>query len=351
MKRKKTKSIQTAQVKIGDMSPVSIQSMTTTKTHDVAATVKQIHKLEMAGCEIVRVAVPNSQSADALSEIKKQIHIPLVADIHFDHKLALRSVEAGVDKIRINPGNIGSEEKIAAVLDACNEAKIPIRIGVNGGSLEKDILAQYGKPTVRAIMESAKRHIQICESHHFFDLAVSLKSSDVPTMIEVNRQFSQEYDYPLHLGVTEAGTVNSGSLRSAIGVGTLLSEGIGDTIRISLSGDPVQEVVVARRILQTLGLRSGGVKVVSCPTCGRTSYDVAGIATELENRLESIHKDIRIAVMGCVVNGPGEAREADLGIAGAGENRVMLFERGVKKALLPLDNIVDEIMERVKNLK
>ena len=343
--RRKTKKIRVANLFIGGDAPVSIQSMINTR--DLASSIEQIRRLETAGCEIVRMAVPDTASVKLFSAIKKQIHIPLVADIHFDYKLALAAIDAGADKIRINPGNIGSANRIKEVLSACSAAGIPIRIGVNGGSLEKDILQQYGHPVPEALIESAARHIRLCEEQGFYDLIVSIKASDVPGMIAANRFFSQRFDYPLHLGVTESGTEQSGSIRSTVGIGTLLAEGIGDTIRVSLSGDPVREIYVAKKILSALKLRRGGVTVISCPTCGRASYDVAAIAEDLEARTEHIQKEMHVAVMGCVVNGPGEAREADLGIAGAGDGKVMLFENGNKIDVFPLESIVDLLIERI----
>ncbi len=327
---------------------MSIQSMINTSSTDVEACIDQIWQLETAGCEIVRMAVPNKESVSAFAAIKKRISIPLVADIHFDHSLALGALDAGADKIRINPGNIGSEEKVKTILDACSKKNVPIRIGVNAGSLEKSLLKKYGHPTPQALLESAMKHIKICERHGFDNLLVSIKASDVMTMIEANRLFSKTYDYPLHLGVTESGTEKSGSLRSAIGIGTLLAEGIGDTIRVSLSTDPVKEISVAKGILQALGLRKDAVRVISCPTCGRTVFDLETIARDVEERLEGIDKDMTVAVMGCVVNGPGEAREADIGIAGAGEGKVLLFEKGNKKGLYPIEGIVDILVEMVK---
>jgi len=351
IKRKQTKKIKVGNVFIGGDAPLTIQSMINTKSDDVEASIDQIWQLETAGCEIVRMAVPNSDAVPAFAAIKKRIGIPLVADIHFDHKLALAALDAGADKIRINPGNIGSEEKVKAVLDACKAKHVPIRIGVNAGSLEKELLEQYGHPTPEALLASAARHIAICEKYGFDDVIVSIKASDVMTMIAANRLFSEKFDYPLHLGVTEAGTEKMGSLRSAIGIGTLLAEGIGDTLRVSLAADPVKEIATAKQILQALGLRKDAVRVIACPTCGRTNYDVPSIARELEERVEGLNKEITVAIMGCVVNGPGEAREADLGIAGAGDGKVMLFEKGNKKGLYPIEGIVDKLIKRMMNDK
>lgn len=347
IKRKQTRKVKVGNIYIGGDAPVSIQSMINTKAEDVEASIDQIWQLEAAGCEIVRMAVPNAEAVSAFAQIKKRIGIPLVADIHFDYKLALSALDAGADKIRINPGNIGSENKIKAVLDACKAKKIPIRIGVNAGSLEKDILEKYGHPTSEALVESASRHISICEKHGFEDVIVSIKASHVMNMIAANRLFSEKFDYPLHLGVTEAGTEKLGSLRSAIGIGTLLAEGIGDTLRVSLAADPVKEIATAKQILQALGLRKDAVRVIACPTCGRTNFDLPTIARELEDRVEGLNKEITVAVMGCVVNGPGEAREADLGIAGAGDGKVMLFKKGNKIGLFPIEGIVDKLYEIV----
>jgi len=345
--RKITRKVYVGKMAIGGDAPISIQSMINTKSDDVEASIDQIWQLETAGCEIVRMAVPNSAAVPAFAEIKKRIGIPLVADIHFDYKLALASLDAGADKIRINPGNIGSEDKVKAVLDACKKKNVPIRIGVNAGSMEKDILEKYGHPTPEALLESAERHIAICEKYGFDDVLVSIKASNVMNMIAANRLFSEKYDYPLHLGVTEAGTEKMGSLRSAIGIGTLLAEGIGDTLRVSLAADPVKEIATAKHILQALDLRKDAVRVIACPTCGRTNYDLPTIARELEERVEGLNKEITVAVMGCVVNGPGEAREADLGIAGAGEGKVMLFENGNKIGLFPIEGIVDKLVKMI----
>lgn len=350
IERKKTKQVKVGRLYIGGEAPVSIQSMINTPSTDVEACIDQIWRLETAGCEIVRMAVPNAAAVPAFAAIKKRIGIPLVADIHFDHKLALGALDAGADKIRINPGNIGSEDKVKTVLDACKAKGVPIRIGVNAGSMEKDILEKYGHPTPEALVESASRHIAFCEKYGFEDVIVSIKASDVMTMIGANRLFSEKYDYPLHLGVTEAGTEKSGSLRSAVGIGALLSEGIGDTLRVSLAADPVKEIQAAKQILQALGMRKNAVRVVACPTCGRTSYPVPAIAEELEQRVEGLDKELTVAVMGCVVNGPGEAREADLGIAGAGDGKVMLFEKGNKTGLFPIEGIVDKLVEIINKM-
>lgn len=346
--RKQTRKIRIGGMYIGGDAPVSIQSMLNTPAQDTDAAIEQALHLEAAGCEILRMAVPNSASLLTFAELKKRIRMPLVADIHFDHKLALGALDAGADKIRINPGNIGSEDRIRTVLKACAVNKVPIRIGVNGGSLEKDILERFGHPTPEALVESAGRHIRICEKAGFEDIVVSIKSSDLPVTIAANRLFSKKYDYPLHLGITESGTIRSGSIRSAAGIGAMLAEGIGDTIRVSLSGDPLQEIRVATTLLDALGLRRRGLRVISCPGCGRSTYDIAAVAEELEDRLAGIDKNLTVAVMGCVVNGPGEAREADIGIAGAGPGKVMLFENGMKKDLLPLEGIVDRLLALIR---
>ncbi|OGI26363.1 MAG: 4-hydroxy-3-methylbut-2-en-1-yl diphosphate synthase [Candidatus Moranbacteria bacterium RBG_13_45_13] len=328
MKRRKTRKVKIGNIYIGGDAPVAVQSMANTKTSDVAATVRQIKELEKAGCEIIRVAVPDMQAAKALGKIKKKISIPLVADIHFSHELALEAVRQGVDKLRINPGNIGSVEKVKQVVAACKKKKIPIRIGVNAGSLEKDILAKYkNKATAAGMVESAMRHIQILEKLNFRDIVISLKASDIERTVESYKLFSKKVDYPLHLGITEAGTSFRGTIMSSIGIGHLLYEGIGDTIRVSLTADPVEEVKVAWEILRSLGLRKRGVTVTSCPTCGRTKIDLIGLAKKVEKLVEGVDKNIHVAVMGCVVNGPGEAREADLAVIG-GEGVGLICKKG-----------------------
>ena len=348
MLRRQTKVIPIGNIKIGGSYPVAIQSMTNTKTEDVGATVNQILALEKAGCEIIRCAVPTMEAAKALSEIKKQIHIPLVADIHFDYKVALACAEAGVDKIRINPGNIGDDAHVGEVASACRARGIPIRIGVNGGSLEKEILAKYGKVTPEALVESAMYHVSLLERHDFNDIVISIKSSNVPVVVEAYRQLSLRCDYPLHVGVTEAGTYRMGLIKSAMGIGTLLLEGIGDTIRVSLTDEPEKEVRAGFDILRAAGHFVPGPEVVSCPTCGRTNINVAQIASEVEERLRGCNKPIKVAVMGCVVNGPGEARGADIGIAG-GKDCAMLFVRGQQARMLR-GNIVDELCEEIERL-
>lgn len=334
---------------IGGDAPISVQSMTNTDTCDVSATISQIKRLQSAGCELVRVAVPNIKSASVIGEIKANISIPLVADIHFDYRLALKAIEQGIDKLRINPGNIGDKEKIKMVVESAMKNGVPIRIGVNSGSLEKDLLEKYGHATPEAMVESAMRHVKILEEFGFYDIVISLKASDPLRTIETYRLISDRVDYPLHLGVTEAGTVFAGSIRSAVGIGVLLSEGIGDTIRVSLTDDPVQEVRAGYEILKSLGLREHGVTIVSCPTCGRTQIDIIKIAKEVEARLSDIEKPIKVAVMGCVVNGPGEAMDADIGIAG-GKELGLLFKKGKKVRTIPEEQLVNVLVEEVRKL-
>lgn len=344
-----TKQITVGGVALGGGAPVTIQSMCNTKTEDAAATAAQIRALEDAGCEIVRVTVPTMEAARAISAIKERISIPLVADIHFDHRLAVEAAVRGADKIRINPGNIGGEENVKAVVDACRARRIPIRIGVNGGSLEKALLAKYGKVTPEALVESAMGHIRLLEKFDFTDICVSVKSSDVPLNMAAYRLLHECVDYPLHLGVTEAGTPSMGLIKSAIGIGGLLCEGIGDTVRVSLTADPVEEVYAARRILQACGIRRSGVNLVSCPTCGRTGYNMIPIAEELEKRLAGCSKKITVAVMGCVVNGPGEASAADIGIAG-GEGEGLIFRKGKVLYKVPQEKLVDALLEEIEKL-
>ena len=336
-------------VVIGGGAPVAIQSMCSTATEDVAATVAQILRLEQAGCQIIRVAVPTMEAAAAIGAIKKAIHIPLVADIHFDYRLALRCAAEGVDKIRINPGNIGSHERVRAVAETCREHHIPIRIGVNGGSLEKPLLAKYGGVTVQALVDSAMGHVQLLNDCGFDDICLSVKCSHVPTNMAAYSLLSRETDYPLHLGVTEAGTPEMGVLKSAIGIGGLLCQGVGDTIRVSLTADPVEEVIAAKKILQAAGIRKSGPDLISCPTCGRTKYDMIPIAREVERRLQGCTKPITVAVMGCAVNGPGEARSADVGIAG-GDGEGLLFRKGEILYKVPQDKLVDALMAEIERL-
>lgn len=332
MYRNQTKQVWVGNVKIGGGNPVAIQSMTNTKTEDVNGTVDQILRLEAAGCEIIRCAVPTMEAAEALREIKKRIHIPLVADIHFDFRLAIAAIENGADKIRINPGNIGSAERVKAVVDRAKERQIPIRVGVNSGSLEKHLLEKYGGVTAEGIVESAMDKVHMIEEMGYDNLVVSIKSSDVLMCVKAHELIARECIYPLHVGITESGTVYSGNVKSSVGLGIILHEGIGDTIRVSLTGDPVEEIRTAKLILKTLGLRKGGIEVVSCPTCGRTKIDLIGLAEQVEKMVEDIPLDIKVAVMGCAVNGPGEAKEADIGIAG-GIGEGLLIKKGqiVKK--------------------
>ena len=336
-------------VVIGGGAPVAIQSMCNTATEDVAATVAQILRLEQAGCQIIRVAVPTMEAAAAIGAIKKAIHIPLVADIHFDYRVALRCAAEGVDKIRINPGNIGSHERVRAVAETCREHRIPIRIGVNGGSLEKPLLAKYGGVTAQALVDSAMGHVQLLNDCGFDDICLSVKCSHVPTNMAAYSLLSRETDYPLHLGVTEAGTPEMGVLKSAIGIGGLLCQGVGDTIRVSLTADPVEEVIAAKKILQAAGIRKSGPDLISCPTCGRTKYDMIPIAREVERRLQGCTKPITVAVMGCAVNGPGEARSADVGIAG-GDGEGLLFRKGEILYKVPQDKLVDALMAEIERL-
>ena len=336
-------------VVIGGGAPVAIQSMCSTATEDVAATVAQILRLEQAGCQIIRVAVPTMEAAAAIGAIKKAIHIPLVADIHFDYRLALRCAAEGVDKIRINPGNIGSHERVRAVAETCREHHIPIRIGVNGGSLEKPLLAKYGGVTAQALVDSAMGHVRLLNDCGFDDICLSVKCSHVPTNMAAYTLLSRETDYPLHLGVTEAGTPEMGVLKSAIGIGGLLCQGVGDTIRVSLTADPVEEVIAAKKILQAAGIRKSGPDLISCPTCGRTKYDMIPIAREVERRLQGCTKPITVAVMGCAVNGPGEARSADVGIAG-GDGEGLLFRKGEILYKVPQDKLVDALMAEIERL-
>ncbi len=351
MLREETRSVQVGNLTIGGNNHVVIQSMCNTKTKNVEATIKQINALEQAGCELVRVAVFDKEDAYAIKEIKKGIHIPLVADIHFDYKLALIAIESGIDKVRINPGNIGSIEKVKAVVDACKKKHIPIRIGVNGGSLEKDILEKYGEPTPEGMVESAMKHVKILEDLDFHDIVISLKSSNTMLTIKAYELASKTFPYPLHVGVTEAGTALGGTIKSSLGIGTLLYEGIGNTIRVSLSDDPVEEIKVAKILLKELGLLKGVPTLVSCPTCGRIQYDLIPIAKEMEDFLKDIHLDITVAIMGCAVNGPGEARHADIGIAGGvGEGLLIKHGEIVKRVKQEdmVQTLKDEILKMVE---
>ncbi len=344
-----SKQIMVGGVAVGGGAPVSIQSMCNTRTEDARSTIRQILALEEAGCEIVRVTVPDMDAACALSVIKENIHIPLVADIHFDYRLAVEAAARGADKIRINPGNIGGEEHIRAVVDACRAHRVPIRIGVNGGSLEKELLAKYGRVTPEALVESALGHIRLLEKYDFTDICVSVKSSDVPINIKAYRLLHESVDYPLHLGVTEAGTPSMGLVKSAVGIGALLCDGVGDTMRVSLTADPVEEVYAAKRILQACGLRSSGVNLISCPTCGRTSYNMIPLVEELERRLANCGKHITVAVMGCVVNGPGEASAADIGVAG-GKGEGLIFRHGKVLRKVPERELVEALMDEIEKL-
>ena len=346
MLRTETRSFQIGHLTMGGNNHVIIQSMCNTKTKDVKATVKQIHELEKAGCEMVRVAIFDKEDASAIADIKKQIHIPLIADIHFDYRLALLAIENGIDKIRINPGNIGSMDKVKAVVEACKQHHIPIRIGVNGGSLEKDILEKYGKPTAQGMIESAKKHVDILESLDFHDYAISLKSSNTLLTIEAYTLASQTFDCPLHIGVTEAGTKLGGTIKSSLGIGTLLYQGIGNTIRVSLSADPVEEIKVAKTLLKELELIDHVPTLVSCPTCGRIQYDLIPVANEIEDFLNTIHADITVAIMGCAVNGPGEAKHADIGIAG-GVKEGLLIKKGEVIKKVKQEDMVQVLKEEI----
>ncbi len=346
MERTKTRKVMVGNVRIGGQNKVVIQSMCNTKTKDIESTVKQILELEEAGCEIIRVACLDLEDAKAIKNIKEKIHIPIVADIHYDYKLALEAIKSGVDKIRINPGNIGSKERVKAVVDKCKEHHIPIRIGVNAGSLEKDLLEKYGKPTAKAMVESAKRHIDILEELDFKDYILSLKASNLDLCIEAYEEASKEFDCPLHLGITESGTEFSGTIKSSIGLGYMLRNGIGDTLRVSLSDDPVKEIKVAKEILKDCNLYKKSPTLVACPTCGRTRIDLIPIAKEVEEFLQKIEDDITVAVMGCSVNGPGEAREADIGIAG-GVKEGLIFKKGKIIKKVPQEKIVEVLKEEI----
>lgn len=348
-KRRPTRQIHVGKVAIGGGAPISVQSMTNTKTTDTEATVAQIRALQAAGCDIVRLAVPDMEAAKNLGNILRRVTVPLVADIHFDYKLALEAIHQGIHALRLNPGNIGGEEKVRAVVEAAKEAGIPIRIGVNAGSLDKKILKKYGGVTPEALVESAMEHVRILEALDFHDMKISLKAHDVPLTIAAYRLMSQTVDYPLHLGITEAGTVNTGIIKSAVGIGALLAEGIGDTFRISLTGDPVVEVRVANEILKSLGLKEYGPTLVACPTCGRTSIDLPAIAAQVEEKLRDIEEPIEVAVMGCVVNGPGEARGADVGIAG-GNGEGLIFRKGEIVRKVPEADLVNELFQEIDQI-
>ena len=347
MYRKNTKVIKIGDKVIGGGNPILIQSMTNTKTEDIEATVKQIKELERVGCDIIRCAVPTVEAAEAIKEIKKQINIPLVADIHFDYKLAIMTIENGADKIRINPGNIGSIDRIKAVVDKAKEKNIPIRVGVNSGSLEKELVEKYNGVTAEGIVESALDKVKIIEDMGYENLVVSIKSSDVMMCVKAHELLATKINYPLHVGITEAGTILSGNIKSSVGLGLILGQGIGDTIRVSLTANPLEEIKSAKLILKTLGLRKGGIEVVSCPTCGRTRIDLIGLANKVEDMVQDIDKDIKVAVMGCVVNGPGEAKEADIGIAG-GINEGLIIKKGEVLRKVPEDLLLDELRKEIE---
>lgn len=349
MERRKSRTIAIGQVTIGGENPVAVQSMTNTKTENIPATVDQIHRLTDRGCEIIRCAVPTLEAAQALKEIRKQIAIPLVADIHFDYRLALAALESGVDALRLNPGNIGGRDRVEKVVEAARQRQVPIRIGVNAGSLPNDLLEKYGHPTAEALVEAAWRHIHILEEMDYNNIVISLKAHDVPLTLAAYRLMARECDYPLHVGITEAGTIRSGLIKSAVGIGTLLAEGIGDTIRVSLTGDPLAEIDAGFEILKSLGLRQHGPTLVSCPTCGRTCWSLEKVAKEVEARLAEIPEPITVAVMGCVVNGPGEAREADVGIAG-GKGEGLLFRKGQILRKVPEARLVEELFEEIQKI-
>ena len=344
-----TRQIRVGDVLIGGGAPVVIQSMLNTKTTDVEGSLAQIKALKTAGCQIARLAVPNMEAARGFAEIAKESPLPLVADIHFDYKLAIAAAEGGAAKIRINPGNIGGEDRVKAVVDVCKDKQIPIRIGVNGGSLDKKLLEKYGHPTAEALVESAFEHLELLEKYGFYDTCLSMKSSTVPTMVAAARLFRSKCDYPLHIGVTETGPVKMGLMKSAMGIGALLLDGIGDTIRVSLTDDPVEEVYAAKDILKVAGLRKEGVNIISCPTCGRTRIDLIGLVNQVDEALKGCEKPITVAVMGCVVNGPGEAREADIGIAG-GDGWGMIFEKGVQVDKLPYEELLPALLQRIEKM-
>ena len=344
-----TRKIMVGSVPVGGGTPVSIQSMLNTRTTDVEGSLKQLRALAAAGCQIARLAVPDREAAAGFTEIVKESPLPLVADIHFDYRLAILAAEAGAAKIRINPGNIGGEDRVKAVVDVCKDRHIPIRIGVNGGSLDKKLLEKYGHPTAEALVESAFQHLELLEKQGFYDTCVSMKSSTVPTMVAAARLFRSKCDYPLHIGVTETGPVRQGLIKSAMGIGALLLDGIGDTLRVSLTDDPVQEVYAARDILKAAGLRRDGVNIISCPTCGRTRIDLIGLVNQVDAALKDCKKPITVAVMGCVVNGPGEAREADIGIAG-GDGCGLIFEKGQAVEKLPYDALLPALLKRIEEL-
>lgn len=349
MKRKETKKVKVGNIYVGGDAPISIQSMNNTDTRDISATIAQIKDFENAGCNITRCAVPDMNAAEALKEIVSNVNIPVVADIHFDYKLALKSIESGVAALRINPGNIGSIDKVKMVATAAKDKRIPIRIGVNSGSLEKDLLQKYGNVCPEALVESALKHVNILENINFDDIVISIKSSNVVQMIESYKMISSKVDYPLHIGVTEAGTIWKGTIKSSVGIGALLAEGIGDTIRVSLTGDPIEEIKVGKQILKSLGYNNEGIEFISCPTCGRTQVDLIKLATEAEKRLESCNKNLKVAIMGCVVNGPGEAREADIGIA-SGKGEGLIFKKGKIIKKVKEEELIEELINEINNI-
>lgn len=348
--RRKSRKVYVGGVPVGGDAPITVQTMTKTKTADIEGTLKQIKEAEEVGCDIIRVTVNDKEAAEAIKEIVRRSNIPIVADIHFNHIFALKAIDAGVAKVRINPGNIGSEERIKEVLQKAKERKIPIRIGVNSGSLEEDILEKHGYPTAEALFESAMKHVKICEKYGFEDIVISVKSTDVRLMIEAYRLVAERTDYPLHLGVTEAGTTRVGTIKSAVGIGTLLAEGIGDTIRVSLTDDPVKEVEVGKEILRSLGLATRNVEIIACPTCGRLEVDLFSITNKLEAAVKDIKKPVKVALLGCVVNGPGEASEADIGIA-AGKGVAILYRKGEMVRKIKEEEIVDVLLEEIKNFQ
>ena len=349
MKRENTRKIQIGNKVIGGGNPILIQSMTNTRTEDIEATVEQIHRLEKAGCEIIRCTVPTIEAAQAIKEIKKQITIPLVADIHFDYHMAVASIENGADKIRINPGNIGGEDKVAAVVDAARERNIPIRVGVNGGSLEKELVEKYHGVTAQGLVESALDKVHMIEKQNYENIVISIKSSDVLMCVEAHEILAERTDYPLHVGITESGTIISGNIKSSIGLALILNKGIGDTIRVSLTGDPAEEIKSAKLILRTLGLRKGGIEVVSCPTCGRTKIDLIGLANQVEAMVEQFPLDIKVAVMGCAVNGPGEAAKCDFGVAG-GKDKSAIFINGQVVKTISNEFLINELLDMIAKL-
>ncbi|KXZ39808.1 4-hydroxy-3-methylbut-2-en-1-yl diphosphate synthase [Alkalithermobacter thermoalcaliphilus JW-YL-7 = DSM 7308] len=344
--KKLTKEVICGNIKIGGNNPITIQSMTNTDTKDVYSTVKQIKELEEIGCDIIRVAVPDMEAAQKLGEIKRSINIPLIADIHYDYRLALEAINQGIDGLRINPGNIGSLDRVREIVKKAKNRKIKIRVGVNGGSLEKDLIQKYGRPTPQALVESALRHVNLLESMDFDNIVISLKSSDIYTTIKAYEIMSQKVNYPLHIGITEAGSVKKGTVKSSIGIGYLLINGIGDTIRVSLTGDPKEEILIAREILKCLGIKKQGIQIISCPTCGRCNIDLIDIVSKVEERVENIDKNMTVAIMGCSVNGPGEAREADIGIAG-GKNEGLFFRKGAIVRKIKAENMVKELIDEI----